>query len=289
MTVFGEEVYAEVSNYLQSRKQLDYIISCWEVCPTTGRPHYHIYCHFINSVQLSEKKCFHSHLEIVRGSVDDNIHYIKKTGKHKSEFNDDPTHHKNLLEWGTIPKESGGRLTAHELMSMSTAEIVEFDPRCHKAYLGAKNMLLNPVDIDIDDWAKVVTVYYIQGPSGVGKTTKAMDMVRENYPVGQRTVNIVSYTSGGFWEGVGLANVALYDEWRSSHMKPSEFIRFIDYNKQNMNVKGGIARNNYTTIFITSVERLKAIYGNVGGEPRLQWERRIKLIDMYADASDEEN
>ena len=74
------------------------------------------------------------------------------------------------------------------------------------------------------------------------------------------------------------------DDFRDSHMKPSEFINFIDYNIHNLNVKGGSVRNLYSTIIITSVQRLDCIYLNMANdEPRQQWERRIKVIDLYQD------
>jgi len=283
LTIFDEKetgIYDKVVDYLQGLKLCDYGLSCWEICPTTKRKHWHIYAHFKNSVGLSAKKCFNSHLELVRGSVDDNIHYIKKTGRHKDAWNDDPNNHQNLIEWGTIPNERGGGLTAAALIEMTTREVIEFDPRCHQAHLKAKELLMNPSDIDIDDWKKEVKIYYIQGPSGIGKTEKAKEIVRERYPPGARFINILKFDNN-FWSGVDTAKAALYDDWRSSHMKASEFINFIDYNKHNLNVKGGHKRNNYELIIITSVERFDEIYRFTQGEPRLQWERRVEVIDMY--------
>jgi len=284
LTIFDEKesgIYDKVVDYLEGLKLCDYGLSCWEICPKTKRKHWHIYVHFKNSVKLSARKCFYSHLELVRGTVDDNIHYIKKTGKHKDAWNDDPANHQNLAEWGTIPAERGGGLTGAALMEMSTREVIEYDPRCHQAHLRARELLVNPADIDIDDWKKDVKVFYIQGPSGIGKSERAKDMVRERYPPGQRLINEVKYENN-FWMGVDSAKVAIYDDWRSSHMKASEFINFIDYNKHNLNVKGGHKRNNYELIIITSVERFDEIYRFTQGEPRLQWERRVEVIDMYA-------
>lgn len=283
LTVFDDKkegAHDKIVDYLRDLKLCDYGLSCWEICPSTKREHWHIYVHFKNSVKLSQKKCLFAHLETVRGSVDDNIHYIKKTGKHESEWNNDPANHKNLAEWGTIPTERGGGLTGAALMEMTTREVIEYDPRCHQAHLKAKELLLNPADIDIDDWKKEVKIYYIQGPSGIGKSEKAKEIVRERYPPGQRFVNLLKYENN-FWSGVDTAKVAIYDDWRSSHMKASEFINFIDYNKHNLNVKGGHKRNNYELIIITSVERFDEIYRFTQGEPRLQWERRVEVIDMY--------
>lgn len=135
-------------------------------------------------------------------------------------------------------------------------------------------------EIDVDDMYKDVMVYYISGPSGVGKTEKAKQIVRDNKDKFGTKVSIVKY-EGEFWHGVGTGrNIAIYDDFRDSHMKPSEFINFIDYNKHYMNVKGGNCVNDYKLIIITSVQPLDDIYKNVSEEPRKQWIRRITEIKI---------
>ena len=79
--------------------------------------------------------------------------------------------------------------------------------------------------------------------------------------------------------------MAIYDDFRDSHMKASEFIQFIDYNTHTLNVKGGYQHNKFNLIIITSVQRLTDIYQNCQGEPRTQWLRRIELINMYPEES----
>ncbi|ORX53748.1 hypothetical protein BCR36DRAFT_246371, partial [Piromyces finnis] len=87
---------------------------------------------------------------------------------------------------------------------------------------------------------------------------------------------------GGFYLGVTkMARVAIYDDFRDSHMKPSEFINLIDYNKHWMNIKGSAMLNDYLCVIITSVQKFSKIYRNVDDEPRTQWERRVEVIDMF--------
>ena len=98
--------------------------------------------------------------------------------------------------------------------------------------------------------------------------------------IGDRMFNEVKY-DGNFWHGVTEdCDIALYDDWRDSHMKPAEFINFIDYNRHIMNVKGGSVRNNYKEIYITSVQPPEEIYKNINGEPRKQWERRMNGMQL---------
>lgn len=137
-------------------------------------------------------------------------------------------------------------------------------------------------DLDVDDISKDIKVYYIQGPSGIGKTNKAKEIVRENADRYGRKVNFIKYENG-FYLGIGNANVAIYDDFRDSHMKPSEFINLIDYNKHYMNVKGGSKLNKYNLIIITSVQKINQIYRRMNDleEPQRQWLRRVKVIDMF--------
>ena len=143
-------------------------------------------------------------------------------------------------------------------------------------------------EIDVEDMIKEVVVYYISGPSGAGKTERAKQIIREHKEKYGSKVSIVKYESN-FWHGVGSnRNIALYDDFRDSHMKPSEFINFIDYNKHYMNVKGGNCLNDYKLIIITSVQPLETIYSGVSGEPKKQWLRRITEIRIEKDEEDDE-
>lgn len=129
---------------------------------------------------------------------------------------------------------------------------------------------------------KQVKVYYIQGPSGVGKTNKAMDIAEEFEEIWNTYTDWVKYENS-FYSGItGVAKIAIYDDFRPSDMKAKEFVNFIDYNKHNLNVKGGGFINEYNLIIITSVVKLSTIYKNIeADEPRRQWERRVEVINMF--------
>ena len=125
-----------------------------------------------------------------------------------------------------------------------------------------------------------VKVYYIQGPPGIGKTEKMKEIVRTNKKVYGTKINMIKFDNN-FWLGVGSAKIAVYDDFRDSHMKASEFINFIDYNKHYMNIKGGAKLNSYELIIITSIQKLKEIYKHMPEEGKNQWMRRVELVDMY--------
>lgn len=77
--------YNKIIEYLKGRKQLKYFISCVET-NKKGFNHCHIYCQFEKTTKLSIKKIQGAHVEICRGSVDENINYIKKDGNIIEEY-----------------------------------------------------------------------------------------------------------------------------------------------------------------------------------------------------------
>ena len=92
-----------------------------------------------------------------------------------------------------------------------------------------------------------------------------------------------------FWDGVvDGEGTCVYDDWRDSHMKASEFINFIDYRSHNLNVKGGSVRNNYNLIIISTTQNPEMIYNSLGDEPKKQWLRRMEIIHTEDDGRDEE-
>ncbi len=263
LTLNEVDRYDELLDYLKGLKSLTYLISCKEIAPSTGHEHIHIFICFNNLIKLSTKKTCGAHIEKCKGSVKQNIDYIKKDG--------------NIIdEIGEVPRERGGCHTVEQLANIEDPNELQWNE--FNTWKKIKADKAN--DIDIDDWFKDVEVYYIQGPSGVGKTEKAKDIVRNNKDKYGTKANIVKFENG-FWNGVGSAKIAIYDDFRDSHLKASEFINFIDYNKHVMNIKGGSKQNNYNLIIITSVQPIDTIYSNMTDEPRKQWLRRVNVIDMY--------
>lgn len=254
----------ELKEYVTGLDTFNYGIATLEKAPTTGHKHIHFYAQMKNPCTLSKKEIPWVRIDKCRGSAQQNIDYIKKVKEPEKRG-------EIIFEEGT-PKHKGGP-TVKELREIPKEQREEL-PGC---YINIVNKLNaeEAKDIPIDSMHKNVKVYYIWGPSGIGKTERAKKMFKE---AGFTTINLVKF-DGNFWAGTKeQEGAALYDDFRDSHMKPSEFINFIDYNIQLMNVKGGGHKNLYTYIIITSVQDPKEIYKNVEGEPRKQWLRRFTEI-----------
>lgn len=268
LTLNEVERWEKLKNYILGVKNLNYAIACQEIAPQTGHIHIHVYCQFTSPVSLNFKKTEGAHLEECLGSPEQNVDYIKKTNEPEKR--------------GEIIWEYGEVRTNRNFKKVSIKEAKEIPLNeleaglslyNYKAYEYVKTQKSNIVEKGGDH--KLVKVVYIWGPSGSGKTLWAQYHFR-NLPY-----NNVKKT-GDFWHGVSdNVYAALYDDWRDSHMIPSEFIHFIDYTSHNLNVKGGSVKNNYKYIIITSVQNPQEIYPysvEKDEEPKKQWLRRLKII-----------
>lgn len=258
-TVFKEQCLNYILDELKKLKSCDYFIACEELAPITMNKHWHIYAHFSSSYTLSKKFLdTNVHIEICRGSPQQNIAYIEKDGD-------------IIEEYGKRPNQ--GSKTVSELKELENPD--ELDWKEYNTWL---KIHTRPKPIIIDDWLKTVKVYFIWGPSGAGKSFRAKNIILEN---GYHSFDEVSYTNG-FWNGVTeKCKCCIYDDFRSSHMKASEFIKFIDYNIHTINIKGGFVQNNYTLIIFTSVQNPEELYYKSNPfeneEPNKQWLRRITV------------
>lgn len=274
LTLNQPELYKKLSDYLKSINSLQYLVSCEETAPTTGHKHIHVFVHFKNSIKLNLKKCCNAHIEPCYGSVDENILYIKKL-----ENEDD----KILEEIGEKPKEKE-KVTIKKLKEMSQEEREELSAFYYNIVMRVKEEEV--FQIKTEDFYKKVKVFYIWGESGIGKTKLSIEIINyikiikkdKKYEI----FNNVKFINN-FWIGVSNALIALYDDFRDNHMKPSEFINFIDYAKHTMNIKYGSIKNEYEYIIITSIQDPDELYRNYIGtdmEQKTQWIRRIEIIHL---------
>lgn len=258
LTINEENVVGDVLQYLRSLKP-NYMIGCKEKAPTTGHVHFHIYVQFQRSKRLSIKKLKGAHVEACRGSPQQNIEYIKKDG--------------NIIVEEGEAKKKGGR-TIEDVKKMSDEERAQLPIQLYNIVEKIKAQESNKMKVS-EIYKPEIKVHWYHGESGSGKTRYAMK------EIGEREFNMVKYEQG-FWHGVSEdTEVALYDDFRDSHMKPTELINFIDYYIHPMNVKGGSVKNKYKEIYITSIQDPEKIYNNMPEEYKKQWIRRLKEIIKF--------
>lgn len=248
--------------------------------------HYHIAYQVDSSIRkLDITKLHGAHIRVNNGSggsLQGLIKYINcEDDKHKSEG----VTYELIDEFGE-PKLRGGKNKNYKKWTVKRLRETEDEEEVPVNYYNMWKKLKteNNNCLDIADYKKNITVVFIYGPSGIGKSEKALELIRDSQHLFGTKFNEVKY-SNGFWNGVdNNCKIALYDDFRDSHMTPSEFINFIDYNKHNLNIKGGYIKNNYEFIIITSIQDPNTLYKEFNqkhnNEPKKQWLRRMQLINM---------
>ena len=260
LTLNQPEHYDEIKEYLTNLKQFRYLISCKEYAPTTGKEHIHIYVQFSNPQRISIKKCKGAHIEKCFGTPEQNKAYIEK-----GELID---------EMGLFGTNEKTRFPTYaEVKAMTREERNQLPLQFYNTVKKINTEEDNMMDVE-DIYKPEVKVYYFYGPSGIGKSKNAVDLIKK---YGTK-FDELKYENG-FWLGYGGSEIAFYDDWRDSHMKASEFINFIDYYIHNMNVKGGCEKNRYKIIVITSIQSPWEIYQT---QPELQeqWLRLMNICEV---------
>ena len=133
---------------------------------------------------------------------------------------------------------------------------------------------------NINEIHKNVEVYYIFGPSGIGKTKKAYDIINEYKDKYEKIkFNRVSYNN--CWNGVtDKCEIALYDDFDDDSINPIEFKHFIDHDIQLLNTQNSYIKNNYKLIIITSTQNPQDLFKGSKVDKN-QWLSRItKIIDL---------
>lgn len=269
----------ERRDFLWDESIMQYACMCDDHCNEEhdGKWHGHYYVYYKNPRTWNQLKKYFgnsAHIESKIHSNSDAIDYILGRGEHANSKS-------NFHEQGEPPCDNGKHISTRRALEMTYDEMKELEDHRDVITIMKVRDLLDPgIDID-EDYKETLKVTYICGPSGAGKSLLAKKILKAE---GYKRYHKVKHKND-FWNKVGLGTgVAIYDEFRDSHMPVSEFINFIDYNTHSMNIKGGSVYNRFERIVITSIDRPDEIYSNVGNEPRKQWLRRMEVI-LY----DEEN
>lgn len=260
--------YEEIRDYLLEELGANYFVSSIEENEQENL-HMHIFVQFPKCTRISYKKCFGAHVEECFASEKANINY---TTKYKRFYGID-----NVIdEYGTCRFGLGQNQHTMKAMDLMNLPFEEVEANQYKTWQALQGFESKTVD---EIYKPDVKIYYVWGPSGCGKSKFVFDKLKDS---GQK-VDRVKYCNG-FWQGVNPFNMpeaAWYDEFRSSSMPAYEFINFIDYYKNIMNIKyqTGVY-NNYKTIYITSIEDPTELYRNMPEEARQQWLRRMEIIEL---------
>lgn len=272
----------DLKQYLESLRNLEKGIATLEKAPSTGHLHCHYFIKLKDSTKLSFKKLCGAHVEYCKGTDLENWKYITKE--------DEPEKAGEIFwEVGSRPEEGDGNLkgvSIAEAKQMPLDELEELPLVYYKQVQDISTKRQNKMTgVSCN---KKLKVMYLYGPSGIGKSIWAKWIFRSY------DIDLVKYI-GSFWHGIsGEAGCAIYDDFRDSHMPPSEFINFIDSTRHSLNLKNGSWKNSYHHIIITSIQHPNDLYPGFQEkaiqnheEPRVQWLRRMTVINVEEKMTEE--
>ena len=145
----------QITGFSEEVPEVDcvYRIIGHEICPTTGRKHWHMFIYFKNprSIEATTKRFRPHHVETCHGTIDQNIDYVKKDGDYE--------------EFGVRPRQ-GRRVDIEDLKEMKKMrDIVEATPDPRNIRMMEKYLTYHE---DRRNWK--TEVYWYHGSTGSGKT-----------------------------------------------------------------------------------------------------------------------
>lgn len=243
----------------------DYIIYGKEV-GEKGTPHLQCYIYIKNKISFNVlKKTIHrAHIEVCKGTSQQNIDYCKKQG--------------DYVERGITPQQ--GKRTDLEnvkhicLESGKMADIV-LEAKSYQSIKMAEQIL--KYHEQKRTWQP--DVYWLYGEAGSGKTRYVYD--RHNLDD-----IYVSMTNLKWWEGYDKHEVVLLDDFRKTSCSYQELLRILDRYPYRVENKGGSRQLLAKTIYISCPFHPKDLYKDVS-EDIQQLMRRIKEIILFGEYKEE--
>ena len=250
--------------------------------------HTHIYVIFTSRVRFSMMKRYfpEAHIEKCRGSVSDNVNYIKKTGKWELDENKQEKKIEGTFEeYGTQPPDSKGKrsdmsdlyqmitdnMTNAEILAVNQDYILHIDKLDKIRTTILTERFKETIRLNL-------SVTYIYGATGTGKTR---DVLESN---GYANVyRITDYTHP--FDSYACQPVICFDEFRSS-LRLKEMLMYCDIYPIELPSRYANKFACYNKVYIVSNWSLERQYSELQIEDNESWKaflRRIHKIIYYED------
>lgn len=248
--------------------------------------HTHIFVVFASRVRFSMIKRYfpEAHIEKCRGSVSDNVNYIKKSGKWEL---DETKQEKKIAgtfeEFGTQPPDSKGKrsdmselyqmvldnMTNAEILAVNQDYILQIDKLDKIRVTVLTERYKETVRLDLE-------VTYISGATGTGKTRGVMES--NGYA---NVYRVTDYLHP--FDGYNCQPVICFDEFRSS-LKLKEMLLYCDIYPIELPSRYANKFACYNKVFIISNWSLEKQYSEIQKEDEESWKaflRRIHKVILY--------
>lgn len=251
----------------------------WCMCDEVGEQgtyHTHLYVAFQNAKEFTsiQRRFYGAHIEIARGTHQENRDYIRKEGKWAKDTKHETNLPETFEESGELPDEPQKRQKDSEaILEMLTdgatnAEILRAFPTAmnHLQHIDvARQTLL------AEKYRRIfrdLEVFYIWGKTGIGKTRGVM----EQY--GYENVYRVTNYQHPFDSYAGQ-DVILFDEFRSS-LPVSDMLKYLDGYPVMLPCRFADKMACFTKVYLVSNIPMEAQYPNIQAEEPETWQAFLR-------------
>lgn len=249
--------------------------------------HTHVFVVFASRVRFSMVKRYfeEAHIEKCKGSVSDNVNYVKKTGKWElDEEKQEKKIEGTFEEYGAQPPDSKGKrsdmselyqmvmdnMTNAEILAQNQDYILQIDKIDKVRTTILTEKYKETVRLDLE-------VVYISGATGTGKTRGVLE--------GNGFSNVYRVTDYMHpFDGYACQPVICFDEFRSS-LKLKEMLLYCDIYPIELPSRYANKFACYNKVYIVSNWSLEKQYSEIQREDKESWEaflRRINRIIIYS-------
>lgn len=249
--------------------------------------HTHIFVVFSSRVRFSMIKRYfpEAHIEKCRGTISDNVAYVKKAGKWEHDLKHGTKVEGSFEEFGTQPPDSKGKrhdmselyqmvldnMTNAEILAVNQDYILQIDKIDKIRTTVLTERFKDTVRLDLE-------VVYISGYTGTGKTRSVLE--KHGY------VNVYRVTDYLHpFDGYNCQAVLAFDEFRSS-LRLKEMLLYCDIYPIELPSRYSNKFACYNRVYIISNWCLERQYPEAQREDKESWQaflRRIHKVITYDD------
>lgn len=255
----------------------------WCMCDEEGSTyHTHLYVAFENAKEFSmmQRRFYGAHIEAAKGTHRENRDYIRKEGKWRDSVKSETNKPETFEESGELPEESDRCVKQSETIlalvvnGSSNAEIMR---ECPSAMLHLPRIEQARQTFLEEKYRKEfrkLTVEYIWGETGVGKTRSVME--KHGY---ENVFRVTNYAHP--FDGYNGQDVMVFDEFRSS-LPLSDMLCYLDGYPLMLPCRYADRVACYTKVYILSNIPLDKQYPNVQLEEPASFDAlKRRLTSVY--------
>ncbi|MCH1978753.1 viral replication protein [Lawsonibacter sp. OA9] len=270
-----------------SRFSLDYFALCDEIA-TTGTPHTHVFLYAHSNLRFStiHNRLPTAHIERALGTVQQNRDYLAKAGKWADTQKAETRVEGSFYEWGTVPTEQEERSPAITKLlqnikdGCSTMDIIEETPGFAFKIRDIDTLRETIMASKYRSQNRDLTVYYLYGASGVGKTRG----IYQKHPA-EDICRITDYggKNGVRFDAYHRQTVLVFEEFHSQ-IPIESMLNYLDIYPLTLPARYSDKTACYTTVYITSNISLEEQYPDIQRYKLETWRaflRRIHTVIEY--------